>query len=143
MTERATADESGVATPADRRPGEPVNDSGVGPGGSIELIRAREQAALAALADATGRESLCALSRAGTPHPAAKFHEGAASALADVRRALAREPGTGPADAVAAARNSWDARNAGLAARQRDWAAYYAGGVDALDRLDEALPARG
>lgn len=117
--------------------------TGVEPGEFLELVRAREQAALAALADATGSVSLCALSRAGTPHPAAKFHEGAASALADVRRALTRTPETGPAEAVAAARNTWEERNAGLATRQRDWAAYYAGGVEALDLLEDAIPAVG
>jgi hypothetical protein len=101
----------------------------------LELVLAREQGALAALADAAGDASLCALSRAGTPHPAAKFHEGAAAALAGVRRSLRRGTGTGPSDAVATARRRWKDQNAALATRGRDWAAYYAGGVDALDRL--------
>lgn len=110
--------------------------TGAPPDEFLELVRAREQDELTALALATGEASLCALSRAGAPHPAAKFHEGAVSALADVRRAVARQPGTGPADAVAAARARWE-DNATLAERGRDWAAYYAGGVEALDLLAE------
>ena len=110
------------------------------PQGFLELVRVRERDALAALAQATGDTSLCALSRAGAPHPAAKFHEGAASALAAVRRTVSQRPGTDPADAVDAARVGWEG-NAALADRGRDWAAYYAGGVEALDLLAEAVTA--
>lgn len=106
----------------------------------LELVRAREQAALAALAHATGDSSLCALARAGTPHPAAKFHEGAVSALADVRRTLTRQRASSSTGAVAGARAHWE-DYATLAERGRDWAAYYAGGVEALDLLAEAAAA--
>ena len=108
----------------------------------LALVRAREQAALAALAQATGDTSLCALSRAGASHPAAKFHEGAVSALAGVRRTVTRQPATSPAEAVAAARAGWE-ENAALAGRGRDWAAYYAGGVEALDLLADSVTAPG
>lgn len=113
-----------------------AEQTGAQPHEFLELVWARERAALAALAHATGDTSPCALSRARTPHPAAKFHEGAVSALADVRRTVTQQPGTSPADAVAVARARWE-DNANLAERGRDWAAYYAGGVEALDLLAE------
>jgi hypothetical protein len=118
-----------------------VPEPAVGPGEFLELVRAREQAAQAALADAAGDVSLCALSRAGTPHPAAKFHEGAVSVLAGVRRALIQSPETRPAEAVAGARRSWHEQNATLAKQSRDWAAYYEGGIEALDLLAAAAGA--
>ena len=108
----------------------------------LELVLARERVAFAALAHATGDASLCALARSGMPHPAAKFHEGAVSALADVRRSVTRQPATSPADAIAAARARWE-DNATLAERGRDWAAYYAGGVEALDLLADTVTASG
>ncbi len=102
----------------------------------LDQVREHEEAALTALGQATGNSSLCALSRRGTPHPAAKFQEGAVAALADVRRSLTRDPERTPCDALAAARTRWEQRNGALATRGRDWAAYYAGGNEALDLLD-------
>lgn len=116
--------------------------AGARPHEFLELVRAHEQSALAALAGATGDTSLCALARTGTPHPAAKFHEGAASALADVRRTVTRQPATSPANAIAAARARWE-DDATLAGRGRDWAAYHAGGVEALDHIAEAVASSG
>jgi hypothetical protein len=118
-----------------------VPEPAVEPGEFLELVHAREQVAQAALAGAAGDVSLCALSRAGTPHPAAKFHEGAVSVLAGVRRALVQRPETDPAEAIAEARTSWREQNATLAKRSRDWAAYYEGGVEALDLLAAAAGA--
>jgi hypothetical protein len=103
----------------------------------LDLVRSREEAATVALAGMTGDASLCAVSRSGTPHPAVKFHEGAAAALAQVRRLLTREPEVDPVAAVASVRADWDDRNAPLAQRHRDWAAYHAGGLEALDALAE------
>ena len=106
------------------------------------VVERLEQAALADLAGATGDTSLCTLARSGRSHPAAKFHEGAARALADVRRGLRRAPDdpTGVRDRVT---DEWTADQAAMAPRGRDWEAYYAGGVDALDRLGEELVASG
>ncbi len=119
-----------------------AEQAGAGADELLALVRDRERAALEALTQATGNTSLCALSRSGTPHPAAKFHEGAVAALADVRRTVARQPGTSPTDALAVARVAWES-NAALAARGRDWAAYYAGGVEALDLLAETVTVSG
>jgi hypothetical protein len=105
----------------------------------LDVVRSREEAATTALAGMTGDASLCAVSRSGTPHPAVKFHEGAAAALAQVRRLLAREPDGDPVAAIASVRADWDERNAPLAQRHRDWAAYHAGGLEALDALAEEL----
>ncbi len=114
----------------------PAEHTGAQPREFLDLVRAGERVALAALADATGDTSVCALSRAGTAHPAAKYHEGAVSALAEVRRTVTQQPGTSSAVAVAFARARWE-DNATLAERGRNWAAYFAGGVEALDLLAE------
>lgn len=103
-------------------------------------VRSREEAATAALTQAAGNASLCALSRSGASHPAAKFHEGAAAALAQVRRLLTRQAGTPPAAAITSVRDDWNDQNAVLAQRSRDWAAYHAGGLEALDGLAELAP---
>lgn len=107
------------------------------------VVRRLEQEALAALAAATGDTSLCTLARSGQSHPAAKFHEGAARALADVRRAVRRatrdetDPRAGGVRLLV--REKWLADQAAMATRGRDWEAYHAGGLDALDRLAEEL----
>lgn len=105
----------------------------------LDLVQEREADALAALELAAGGASLCALSRDGASHPAAKFHEGAVAALGSLRRLLlacdpAGDPGRMRDEAVTAARAAWRERYGGLAERGRDWAAYYAGGLDALDQ---------
>lgn len=110
-----------------------------GPEDFLVLVTAREEAATAALARVAGDASLCALSRSGTPQPALKFHEGQAAALAQVRRLLIREAGTEPAAAVREVVHAWNDRNAALAAHHRDWAAYHAGGLEALDALAEEI----
>jgi hypothetical protein len=103
-------------------------------------VRSREEAATTALAQAAGNTSLCALSRSGASHPAVKFHEGAAAALAQVRRLLTRQADTPAAAAIDAVRDDWNDQNAALAQRSRDWAAYHAGGLEALDALTEVQP---
>jgi hypothetical protein len=105
----------------------------------LAVVRRREEAATTALAAAAGDTSLCALSRSGTSHPAVKFHEGAAAALAQVRRLLTRQPGTEAGAAIVTVRDAWNDQNALLAGRSRDWAAYHAGGLEALDALAEEL----
>lgn len=105
----------------------------------LALVRGREEAATAALARVAGDASLCALSRSGTPQPALKFHEGQAAALAQVRRLLTRQAETEPAAALRAVVDAWNDQNAVLAERHRNWAAYHAGGLDALDALAEEI----
>jgi hypothetical protein len=105
----------------------------------VAVVERLEQSALADLAAATGDTSLCALARSGRSHPAAKFHEGAARALADVRRGLRRADGGGVGAVSAQVRKRWLADQEAMASRGRDWAAYYAGGLDALDWLADDL----
>jgi hypothetical protein len=106
----------------------------------IESVRARELAALASLGAAADGRSLCSLSRSGTSVPSAKYHEGAAFALAEARRAV---------QAIAA--GSHEEREAQLAmleirARRQaqsdtvgrtgpDWTSYLTGGLDALEQI--------
>ena len=106
----------------------------------IESVRARELAALANLGAATGNRSLCALARSGASVPSAKYHEGAAAALAEVRRAVraigddshaARQARA----AMLAIGARWQARLDTMGGAGPDWAGYLTGGLDALDQL--------
>lgn len=106
---------------------------------ALAVVRRLEEAALAELATATGDASLCALARSGRSHPAAKLHEGASRALADVRRGLRRTPEADPATVLAQVTDRWLADQVAMASRGRDWRAYHAGGIDALERLGEEL----
>jgi len=106
----------------------------------LESVCVREQVALAALAAATGGTSLCSLSRAGSPVPAVKYHEGAASALAEARRAVRNVPESPGAvretrAALGAIRARWRAQSATPGRAGPGWAGYLAGGLDALDQL--------
>lgn len=105
----------------------------------LALVEQHEQAALQALAAATGDVGLCTLARSGQSHPAAKFHEGSARALAGVRRALRRDPDADVATVLARTHEKWRADQEAFSGRSRDWDAYHAGGIDALERLEEQL----
>jgi hypothetical protein len=83
----------------------------------------------------TPDDSLCAISRQGRSFPAGKYHEGRGYAAAEVLRGLRR--GMSPREAVDAAWDRW-AVVAPLSRRTAaDWAAYGAGGDDALAELVE------
>ena len=104
------------------------------------VVERLEQAALAQLAGATGDTSLCTLARSGRSHPAAKFHEGAARAMADVRRGLRRLTDGDPTSVRRQVTDRWLADQEAFATRGgRDWEAYYAGGIDALERLADEV----
>lgn len=116
---------------------------------AVAVVRRREEAALASLGQATGDATLCSIARSGGSHPAGKYHEGQARAMADVRRAVRTAQRRGDAgDVLASCRvveASWRAQADARAGRGPDWAAYYAGGLDALAELAEELsaPVRG
>ncbi|MFJ6113969.1 hypothetical protein ACIQC8_07640 [Agrococcus sediminis] len=105
-----------------------------------DAVRALGREALERLAQAAGDRSMCAISRDGRPHVAAKYHEGAVSALAEVRRGLpAGAAADSTAELVRAALDRWTAQ----AERNPDapaWVAYAAGGRDALARLLQPRP---
>jgi len=106
----------------------------------LQLIRAREGLALAGLGEVAGGQSLCELSRGGTPLPGAKYHEGAAAALAEARRALcsvAERPGTADADrsVLQSIQAHWRAQSSSPGRAGPHWESYLAGGLDALDQL--------
>ncbi len=110
----------------------------------VELVRVRESAALAALEAAAGNASLCALSRGRTPVPAVKYHEGAAAALAEVRRAvhaLPAGPDVEPAmrSALAQVHERWSRQASSPGRTGPNWAGYLTGGLDALDQLVDQL----
>lgn len=91
---------------------------------------------------AAGDKSMCAIARSGACYPAAKYHEGARSALVQVRRAVQHCDGTAPADLAAAVHTvtaDWTARFAYLAAGSVEWRAYLAGAAQALQDLTEDL----
>jgi len=101
----------------------------------VDRVQRFEHQALTSLTAAAGNESLCTLSRDGSPRPAAKYHEGAAAALAQARRALGSlDPDEDATPTVGALRDRW-VRDAGAGATTSSWRAYFDGGLDSLHTL--------
>ncbi len=103
-------------------------------------LRSAAVAALTALTGAADGASMCAIARSGRSFPAAKYHEGRAAALGQLRRAK------GGATALGELSASWAAQAEAMAARDGlspDWAAYFAGACDALAEVGELLQAGG
>lgn len=101
-----------------------------------ESLRAREGVALANLGAAAGGESLCALSRGGVSVPAAKYHEGAACALAEARRAVQAADGTLAArTALLDVLARWRAQSVTAGRTGPGWTSYLTGGLDALEQV--------
>src|ERR1035437_9332237 len=87
-----------------------------------------------------GGRSLCSISRQGAPVPAAKYHEGAAAALAEARRAieaLADGPDGGQSARAALldVRARWQTQSRTRGRTGPDWTGYLAGGLDALEQM--------
>jgi len=106
----------------------------------IESFRALERAALADVDATSGGRSLCSISRDGATVPAAKYHEGAAAALAEARRAI--EASTDCPDRVQSARAvlldvraRWRIQSGTRGRTGSDWNGYLAGGLDVLEQL--------
>ena len=113
----------------------------------LESIQTREDVTLVSLANAAGGQSICSLSRGPIPVPAVKYHEGAAAALAEARRAVRSVP-DGP-DAPAAVRSaildiceSWRAQSRSPGRSGPSWTGYLAGGVDVLEQMIEDYAGR-
>lgn len=106
---------------------------------SLDVVTRHEDAALAALEAATGGAPLC---RIDHTRQSVKAHEGAASALAEVRRALRK--GADPVESVLEhVRERW-AILEGPLARRPGSEEYAAGGRAALSALARDLdPAEG
>jgi hypothetical protein len=93
-------------------------------------------AATAGLDEAAGGAAVCAFTKAGTPVPGIKYHEGRWAALNQVARRC--RPGReDPATAALEVHSDWSADLARLTERGAgpDWIAYRRGGLDALDDL--------
>ncbi len=119
----------------------------------LAKLQEREQMARERLSAATGHLSLCRVPAAagdvngvrgvdgpgapGVEARSAKYHEGAAVALADVRRAVRSRQDDEVRSAIAAVRSTWRAQVDLPGRRSTAWVDYLEGGRDALDRLDE------
>ena len=106
----------------------------------LESIQVRESLALEGLGAATGGQSLCDRSRGATQQMTVKYHEGAAAALAEARRAvcsLTEAPGSADTDrsVLQSIRASWLAQSLSPRRKGPSWGSYLAGGLDALDQL--------
>lgn len=106
----------------------------------LETIHARESVALAGLGAVAGGQSLCDLSRGATPRSTVKYHEGAAAALAEARRAVcsvaeALGSADGDRSLLLGIRASWLAQSHTPGRTGPSWGPYLAGGLDALDQL--------
>jgi hypothetical protein len=113
---------------------------------SLEAVAVRESEALERLDSSTGGQSLCLSAGSSGPVSAVKYHEGAAAALAEARRAIRRLPaplgeefGAGgdgvPRLAVHEIRARWAVQSQSAGRTGRSWVAYFAGGLDALAAL--------
>ena len=92
----------------------------------------RAERALTALA---GNQALCAIARTGQSFPAAKFHEGAVSALAQVRRARRRADPASVAVLAATVAAGWREQAGRMIGAGPDWQAHLAGGAEAVEAL--------
>jgi hypothetical protein len=113
----------------------------------IESFRDRERAALKDLAAIAGGRSVCSISRQGAsisrqgaPVPEAKYHEGAAAALAEARRAIeavadGHDGGQSARAALLDVRARWLAQSRTRGRTGPDWTRYLAGGLDALEQM--------
>ena len=103
------------------------------------------EAAKAGLEQATGGGAVCAFTKAGTPVPGIKYHEGRWAALNEVARRY-RGDSRDPATAAHEISDAWSADLERLTQRDAgpDWIAYRHGGLDALaDLLTAANPTTG
>ena len=106
----------------------------------IESFRACERAALEDLDAIAGGRSLCSISRQGAPVPGAKYHEGAAAALAEARRAIEAlsdgpDGGLSARAALLDVRARWLAQSRTRGRTGPDWTGYLTGGLAALEQL--------
>jgi hypothetical protein len=116
----------------------------------IESFRACERAALADLVAVAGGRSLGSFSRDGAMVPAVSYHEGAATALGEARRAmeaLVEGPGRAPSAraALITVRARWRTQSRTRGRMGSDWTGYLSGGLDALGQMiddDGGLDAR-
>jgi hypothetical protein len=94
------------------------------------------EAAMAGLDAAAGGGAVCAFTKAGTPVPGIKHHEGRWAALNEVARRCRRDP-QDPATAALQISEDWSADLERLTQRDAgpDWIAYRTGGLDALGDL--------
>ncbi|MGB2738034.1 MAG: hypothetical protein WBC27_08365 [Candidatus Nanopelagicales bacterium] len=107
-----------------------------------DALAAMLAAALVHLQHAAGDTSMCDLSRTGSPVPALKYREGAWAALAEVRRKVGPDLDTTVTTATSTLQQ-WSAEldRARFRGSGANWLAYRTGGVDALNRLMEAVQA--
>ncbi len=102
-----------------------------------EIARAGVDGALRELTALAGGASLCAIGRSGESFPAVKYHEGRMAAFREAVRTLERGGGRADIDALS---DTWTRQR--HSAPPGDWAAYRAGGADALaELLSEGGPA--
>lgn len=92
---------------------------------------------------AAGGGAVCVFTKAGTPVPGIKYHEGRRAALKDVLR-RSRTSSDEIAPLAAQVRATWAEDLERLTQRGAgpDWVAYRTGGVDALTELSAALGPR-
>lgn len=106
--------------------------------GLLAYLAAMRRDAASAMTGLSGDVSACALAKDGRSFPAYKFHEGRAAALGELARRLRRD-GADTASAIDRTVNVWQERQRLAESRGRDWQAYTAGGVDALEALREDI----
>ena len=129
----STASPSPIAAPAAREADGPTVPSRA----HVLLARAeavREWSLL--LGDTTS----CALAKDGSSHPAAKFQEGRVAALSELSRRIDDDTEAAQSAAeIGAVTSRWAEQRMPGSGHDRDWAAYRAGGSQALTEIATAL----
>lgn len=97
-----------------------------------DRVRLERAAAATVMASLGGNRSACAMGRNGQAFPAYKYHEGKAAALGDLGRRLRKAHGDDLPAVVAAVVDQWRREVDRRAGAGRDWEAYAAGGLEAV-----------
>ena len=97
-----------------------------------DRVRQERAAAATVMTSLSGNRSACAMGRNGQPFPAYKYHEGTAAALGDLGRRLRKADGNDLHTVVAAVVDQWRREVDRRAGDGRDWQAYAAGGLEAV-----------
>lgn len=103
------------------------------------LLQAHRQAALRALDSTVGADTVCSLSRSGSPSSAAKVHEGAAAALGELARIAAARPEVPLVEHARDVIARWQGAARARGDLGHAWSAYHAGADEALRDLIEEL----
>ncbi len=104
-----------------------------------EILKTMIADAAEEMARLAGGTAVCTFTKAGTAVPGIKYAEGRWASLRELERAVAK--GTTHEEATTKGAKSWQDQLTAMQERgaNKDWTAYYHGGVDALNEFADVL----